>query len=186
MRTLAFRFSCIFVVSLYAWGMPIPPLRTQQKAFSKTTTRVYKNTSRSTSQPSSVLTPKTLPSMPERKSFLRPPLYHLDSPTLATPQKGSHLSKILASQIIRVCVRSDTPPFGYFLKRRLMGFDVDLAEQLIQKISTYYKKNLSIDWTIVTAGSRILSLQQKSCDMVIATFSYTLARSKLIRFSKIY
>ncbi len=114
------------------------------------------------------------------------PLYTIDSLAQKNPPAGTALARILETQHLRVCVRSDIPPFGYFSAKGLTGFDVVLAAEIATRLSIDYKKNIYVDWMVITAGSRITSLQQKSCDMVIAAFSYTPIRAKLVGFSKIY
>ncbi|MBU47626.1 MAG: hypothetical protein CL920_02890 [Deltaproteobacteria bacterium] len=115
-----------------------------------------------------------------------PPLYSIDSAAKPAPPAKTALARILRAQHLRVCVRSDVPPFGYFTNKGLTGFDISLATELAKRISIDYKKNLHIGWTVITAGARITSLQQKTCDIVIAAFSYTKSRAKLVSFSKIY
>lgn len=128
-------------------------------------------------------TPAT--SQPVTKEIV-PPLYTIDSPAMPKAKEGSKLARVLKSQVLRACVRSDVPPFGYFLGQQLVGFDVDLVGHIARRLSTYYKRNITVDWTVVNAGSRISSIQQDSCDLVAAAFSYTDARAKLVSFSKIY
>jgi len=115
-----------------------------------------------------------------------PPLNKLDVPKHPTPPPKSALAKIIQSQTLRVCVRSDIPPFGYFSSNGLIGFDIQLARQLAMQLSIYYKKNLQVRWQVIEAGERISKLQRKRCDLVAASFSYTKARAKKVAFSKIY
>ncbi len=134
-------------------------------------------------------TPPT--SQPTIKEAAKPkeadaPLYTLDSPEMPKAADGTKLARILQSQVLRACVRSDVPPFGYFLGRRLVGYDIDLVEQIARRLSVYYKRNLTIEWTVINAGSRISSLQQDTCDIVAAAFSRTKARARLVGFSKVY
>ena len=102
------------------------------------------------------------------------------------PKAGTRLAAILNSQVLRVCVRTDIPPFGYFTGRTITGFDIQLAQQISTTLSNFYEKNLHVAWSVINAGGRISSLLQKSCDLVIASFSYTKARAQLISFSNVY
>ena len=77
-----------------------------------------------------------------------PPLYSLDSAAQPTPKTVPTLGRILQSQHLRVCVRSDVPPFGYFSASGLTGFDIGLATEIAVRLSIDYKKNLHIDWTV--------------------------------------
>lgn len=114
-----------------------------------------------------------------------PALYNIDTDAMKAPG-GSALARILKAQAIRVCVRSDVPPFGSFSAGRLRGFDVQLARELVTQLGIDYKKVLSIEWSIVSAKGRVARLQNKSCDMLVATFSKTGARAAKVGLSKVY
>ncbi len=131
-------------------------------------------------------TPTSRPLVGSTGSILPPPLYTIDSPSSPTPAKGSTLSHILKNQLLRVCVRADIPPFGHFGNRVLTGFDIQLAREIRVQLSVFYKKNLRISWTVINASSRLSSLKQNNCDMVVAAFSITAKRARLISFSRAY
>ncbi|TNE44524.1 MAG: transporter substrate-binding domain-containing protein [Deltaproteobacteria bacterium] len=115
-----------------------------------------------------------------------PPLYSIDTPTAKAPPAHSTLAKILKSQLIRVCVRADIPPFGHFVNNALVGFDIQLAREISTQISIYYKKNLRLTWSVINANSRVSSLENNHCDMVVAAFSITPSRQKKVAFSEPY
>lgn len=115
-----------------------------------------------------------------------PPLYSIDTPTAKSPPANSALARILKTQLLRVCVRADIPPFGHFVNNALVGFDIQLAREIGTQISIYYKKNLRLSWLVINANSRVKSLQNNHCDMVVAAFSITPARKKKIAFSESY
>lgn len=114
------------------------------------------------------------------------PVYNLDSPSSPLPPKKTALRRIISNQVIRVCVRTDVPPFGYFSNTGLTGFDVALSKALAVQMSIFYKKNLHISWVAINASARVSSLQKGHCDIVIAAFSYTAKRAKQVAFSKRY
>lgn len=98
----------------------------------------------------------------------------------------SLLSNVLASKTVRACVRTDVPPFGYFQGRTLQGFDISLAEEIVNAMSIRFQTNLSLKWVVIRASARVSALQRGSCDFVIAAFSKTAARQKAIDFTKVY
>ncbi|MBU52924.1 MAG: hypothetical protein CL920_29890 [Deltaproteobacteria bacterium] len=114
------------------------------------------------------------------------PLYQIDSASHKNPPAYSRLSQILNSQVLRVCVRADIPPFGYLSGGKLTGFDIHLARLLGKRLSIHFKKNLHISWKIVQAKKRVKSLLQNRCDFVVASFSKTAKRAKQVGFSRIY
>lgn len=82
-----------------------------------------------------------------------------------------------------VGVKFDTKPFGYLEKHELVGFDVDLARAIAKSILGSEDK---IEFVQVTPSSRILALDTKQVDMVIATMSITPQRERMIDFSAPY
>lgn len=83
-----------------------------------------------------------------------------------------------------VGVKFDTKPFGYFNeKHELVGFDVDLAKAIAKSILGSEDK---VEFVQVTPSSRILALDTKQVDMVIATMSITPQREHMIDFSVPY
>lgn len=83
-----------------------------------------------------------------------------------------------------VGVKFDTKPFGYFNeKQELVGFDVDLARAIAKSILGSEDK---VEFVQVTPSSRILALDTKQVDMVIATMSITPQRERRIDFSAPY
>lgn len=113
-------------------------------------------------------------------------LTKIDVPALAAPPAKSNLATILRRGSLKVCVRSDVPPFGYFTSKGLVGFDIHLAKELSVQLGIYYKKTLQVNWQVIEAGERIPKLKKQSCDVVAAAFSYTAARAAQISFSEIY
>ncbi|MCA9669432.1 MAG: amino acid ABC transporter substrate-binding protein [Myxococcales bacterium] len=114
------------------------------------------------------------------------PLYTLDTEKAKDPPAGSGLAAILKSHHVRVCVRSDVPPFGYFSRWGLKGLDIQLARAIVNQLSIDYKVVLAVDWSVVSAGRRVARLKAKSCDLLVATFSNTRARARQVGLSKVY
>jgi polar amino acid transport system substrate-binding protein len=96
------------------------------------------------------------------------------------------LQHILSSQTVRVCVRTDVPPFGFFQGRMLQGFDVALAQEIVTGLSIRFQKTLKLHWVVIRASGRVSGLQKGHCDMVLAAFSKTAARAKQVAFSHVY
>jgi ABC-type amino acid transport substrate-binding protein len=102
------------------------------------------------------------------------------------PPKGTAFALLLKSGIVRVCVRSDAPPFGFFQGQTLTGFDIELAKKIVTGISIRYNTRLKLQWNITNASGRLPALKQGRCDLVVATFSKTPAREKEVAFSTVY
>lgn len=113
-------------------------------------------------------------------------LYEVDTAALPAPPPSSTLGGILKSLHVRVCVRSDVPPFSYFGASGLQGFDVGLASQVVDQLSIDYKQALKPEWVVVTANERVKRLQDQACDVMVAAFSYTKERATQVATSKVY
>ncbi|HUS63861.1 MAG TPA: transporter substrate-binding domain-containing protein [Kofleriaceae bacterium] len=113
-------------------------------------------------------------------------LYEIDTEAQKAPPANTPLARILESLHVRVCVRSDVPPLGYFSSGQLEGFDVELASELVKQLGIDYKRVLKIEWTVVTAEERMKHLQQNGCDILVAALSHTKERAGQAELSKIY
>ena len=84
---------------------------------------------------------------------------------------------------LNVAVKCDSPPFGWMLKGRHVGVDIEIAQQLA--LLAFGNKN-RVNFTCVTTPQRESALTSGSVDLVIATFSYTPDRDTRIDFSRAY
>lgn len=137
---------------------------------------------------------------PKSPTINTPPPPHastqnLKKPTLSQQTQISHprsaphggaLARILTRRTLRVCVRTDIPPFGYISSFGLVGLDIDLAKEVAVQLSVYYKTRLFVEWVVIEAKDRIPFLQNKRCDIVAASFSRTAERARQVAFSKTY
>jgi ABC-type amino acid transport substrate-binding protein len=114
------------------------------------------------------------------------PLYDVDTAPQAAPAAGSRIDHMLKSLHVRVCVRADVAPFGYFQAGGLGGFDVALAEEIVDQLSIDYKAALRPEWVIVAAGDRIKRLQDDGCDLMVGAFSYTKDRAGQVATTRAY
>jgi ABC-type amino acid transport substrate-binding protein len=114
------------------------------------------------------------------------PLYEMDTAAQPAPPAGSNLDRILKSMHVRVCVRSDVAPFGYFSEHGLTGFDVALAQEIVDQLGIDYKQALKIEWVVVSSAERIPRLKAGACDFEAAALSYTAARAKEVGMSNVY
>jgi polar amino acid transport system substrate-binding protein len=115
-----------------------------------------------------------------------PALYEIDTEAQKAPPANSRLAHMLGSLHVRVCVRSDVPPLGYFNNGSLDGYDVELASEIVKQISVDYKQALKIEWAVVTAPERVKRLQENGCDLLVAALSHTAARAGQVEMSKVY
>lgn len=114
------------------------------------------------------------------------PLYSIDTDAVPAPPAKSALARILKRHVLRVCVRADAPPFGYFARKGLTGFDVHLAMELAKQISIDYKAVLSVSWNPTPAGDRVGRLRRNACDISVSALSWTRGRAGQIGLSKAY
>ena len=91
------------------------------------------------------------------------------------------LADIKAAGIINIGVKYDFKPFGYINQQgRLVGFDIDLAKFIAEKL------NVSIKFFQVTSKNRIPRLLRDEIDIIVATMTHKQSRDKEIDFSIAY
>lgn len=114
------------------------------------------------------------------------PLYDVDTEASPPPAAGSQIDGILKSLHVRVCVRADVAPFGSFGDGGLRGFDIALANEIVDQLSIDHKQALTPTWVVVSAAERIKRVQDNACDFMIAAFSLTPDRAAQLATSKVY
>jgi aspartate/glutamate/glutamine transport system substrate-binding protein len=113
-------------------------------------------------------------------------LYDVDTAQQPAPAAGSSLDRMVKSLQARVCVRVDVPPFGTFASGGLQGFDIALANELVDQLSIDYKTALTTEWVVVSANERSKRVQEDACDFAVAAFSRTKQREQEVAMSKVY
>jgi glutamate transport system substrate-binding protein len=97
---------------------------------------------------------------------------------------GSTMKRIADAGKIRIGVKFDQPPFGVRdLSGNLQGFDVDIARSIAGAMGIDEK---NIDWVEAVSANREPFLQQNKVDMVIAAYSITPDRTKVVSFAGPY
>ncbi len=83
-----------------------------------------------------------------------------------------------------VGVKTDYPPFGFLDKKGVnKGFDIDIAKALAKEL---FGDAEAIQFVPVTSANRIALLTSKKVDIIVATFTITEEREKLVDFSAPY
>ena len=83
-----------------------------------------------------------------------------------------------------VGVKTDYPPFGFLDKKGVnKGFDIDIAKALAKEL---FGNEGAIQFVPVTSGNRIAFLNSRKIDIIVATFTITKEREKLVDFSAPY
>jgi polar amino acid transport system substrate-binding protein len=105
-------------------------------------------------------------------------------PKAAPPKvaaSGGNLKRIQDAKVLRIGVKSDSPPFCYQDKEgNPQGFDVDLGFRLARGLGVQPL------FVFVTPAERIERLKKGEIDVVIATLTATRRRGKEIDFSLPY
>lgn len=91
---------------------------------------------------------------------------------------GSHLERIKAAKVIRIGIKSDSPPFCFQDKEgNPQGFDVDIGFRLARAL------DVQPLFVTIKSSERIDRLKKGDVDVVIATLTATRRRAKEIDFS---
>ncbi|MDR1327596.1 MAG: transporter substrate-binding domain-containing protein [Heliobacteriaceae bacterium] len=94
------------------------------------------------------------------------------------------LAVIMRRDKLIVGVREDTRPFSYRgANGKLAGYDVELAKQTAKYI---LGTDTKLELVPVTASNRIMKLNTREVDMLIATMSITPEREQILDFSLPY
>ena len=91
---------------------------------------------------------------------------------------GDDLARIKQSGVLRVGVKSDTPPFGFKRGETLAGFDIDIADALVQQMGLK-----DVTFVPVTSANRLAKLQAGEVDCVIASMTITRTRAREVDFT---
>ncbi|MFT3791058.1 MAG: ABC transporter substrate-binding protein/permease [Rudaea sp.] len=96
---------------------------------------------------------------------------------------GPVLQRIAAKGVLNVCTNVENRPFAYLSPNgEARGFNIDLAEDIRQRLSLELGRPLSRQ-TIPTSGAnRVVFLDQGKCDLIITGFSATAERERLVDF----
>src|SRR3990167_3359437 len=78
---------------------------------------------------------------------------------------------------IVVATEGQFPPFNYFQGTKLTGFEVELAELVVQKMG------LGIEWKVLGFDALLAGLRQDRWDLVIASHGVTEERAKDVTFA---
>lgn len=98
-----------------------------------------------------------------------------------SPQGASLLDDVREAGVVRVGIRFDNPPFSFITSDgEWMGFDVDLANELADRL------NVEIERVRVDETTRISFLQEGLIDMAVASMNHTRSRERAIDFSITY
>jgi len=107
--------------------------------------------------------------------------------TLAGCGKSStpNIAKIKKRGVLKVGVKADVIGFGYKnpATNQFEGLEIDLAKRIAKEMLGSENK---VEFTAVTAKTRQGLLDNGEVDMVIATFTITEERKKVIDFSPVY
>ena len=74
--------------------------------------------------------------------------------------------------VLRLATEGQYPPFNYFEKNKLTGFDVELAEAVTEEL------HLKHEWKTFPFDSLLIGLKENRYDLVAASHSVTPERSK--------
>ncbi len=101
------------------------------------------------------------------------------------PSKQPTIDKIKKRGVLKVGVKADVLGFGFMnpATKQYEGLEVDIAKRIAKDLLGDSKK---VEFTAVTGKTRMGVLDNGEIDMVIATFTITEDRKKLVDFSPVY
>ncbi|PAX60105.1 transporter substrate-binding domain-containing protein [Brunnivagina elsteri] len=102
-------------------------------------------------------------------------------PTFTLPANASKLSEIQQRGYIKIAVKDNLPPLGFHdAKGNLQGLEIDIAQRLAQDL---LGKPKAFKLIPVQNRDRISQVLDNKVDILIARFTATESRSRLLNFS---
>lgn len=97
---------------------------------------------------------------------------------------ATNLDDIKKRGFLKIGVFSDKPPFGYIDKNgKFQGYDIFLAKRLAKNLFGDEKK---VEFTPVEAASRVEFLRANKVDIILANFTKTKERQRVVDFAMPY
>jgi polar amino acid transport system substrate-binding protein len=95
--------------------------------------------------------------------------------------QASRLDEVVKAGVVRVGVFTDLEPYGFLdASGKNVGYDIDIALELAKRLG------VKAEFVQVTGPTRVPSLVAGKVEVVVADFTRTLERSKLIAFTDPY
>jgi polar amino acid transport system substrate-binding protein len=95
--------------------------------------------------------------------------------------QASRLDEVVKAGVVRVGVFTDLEPYGFLdASGKNVGYDIDIALEMAKRLG------VKPEFVQVTGPTRVPSLVAGKVDVVVADFTRTLERSKLIAFTDPY
>ncbi len=95
----------------------------------------------------------------------------------ATGTQARPLDAIQKEGTLRLATEGYYRPFAYFDNKQLVGFEVELAELMAQKMG------LKFTWKTIAFDALLTGLQQDRWDLVISSHGITPEREKVVTFT---
>jgi len=99
---------------------------------------------------------------------------------LIAPANADTLEKIKAEGKVVIGNGGAFPPFEYVEDGKLVGYDIDLGEELARRMG------VEAEWTKIEFRGIIAGLTSKRIDMLVTAMAYTPERAERITFSEPY
>jgi len=96
----------------------------------------------------------------------------------------SVLDQIARTGVLKAGTRDDARPFAFRdAQGRLVGFSVDLIEEVRKAVARRLGHEVRIDYTVVTSGTRLEAVQSHQTDLVCETATMTWSRQQRVDFT---
>ncbi|KAF1066064.1 MAG: L-cystine transport system permease protein TcyB [Pseudomonas citronellolis] len=100
-----------------------------------------------------------------------------------TAEAGPVLQRIAGKGVLNVCSNVENRPFAYLSPSgEALGFNIDLAEDIRQRLSVELGQPLRQQIIATSGANRVVFLDQGKCDLIITGFSVTAERQRLVDF----
>jgi polar amino acid transport system substrate-binding protein len=87
-----------------------------------------------------------------------------------------NLDEIRKSGVIRIGADGATPPFTYYKSEKLVGFEIDLANEIAKRLG------LKVEWKSQPFNTLLVAIKQDRFDLIATSHSVTPARAEVIDY----
>lgn len=100
-------------------------------------------------------------------------------------EAGSIYDSVKMNGVIKVGHGNDVPPLSLEDPQKgLIGFDIDMAKAIAEKIGKEMKKELKVEWVLVNNKTRIAFLANKRIDLTVRSMSHTRSRDAQVDYAE--
>lgn len=94
------------------------------------------------------------------------------------PSHARDLETIQKTKTIKIAVDGMTPPFNYYKGKDLVGFEIDLAQEIAKRVGAG-----KVEWVVQPFNTLLVALGQDRFDLIATSHAITEQRKQVVDFA---